>query len=63
MISYWFVYNRSSKPVMKGCREETIEAARKEYKQLLEEGCKKDQYFYVLFLMIKVYFPTHYAIT
>ena len=48
---------------MKGCREETIEAARKEYKQLLEEGYKKDQYFYKLFLRVKVYFPTHYAIT
>ena len=41
MISYGYVYKRASKPVMKGSREETIEAARKEYKQLLNEGWKK----------------------
>ena len=41
MISYWCVYKKSSKPVMKGSRVETIENARKEYKQLLEEGWKK----------------------
>ena len=41
MISYGCVYKRSSKPVMKGSRVETIEAARKEYKQLLEKGWKK----------------------
>ena len=41
MISYGCVYSRSSKPVMKGSRVETIENARKEYKQLLEEGWKK----------------------
>ena len=38
MISYGFVYKTSSKPVMKGSRVETIENARKEYKQLLEES-------------------------
>ena len=32
MISYGCVYKRASKPVMKGSRVETIEAARKEYK-------------------------------
>ena len=41
MISYGCVYKRSSKPVIKGSRVETIEEARKEYKQLLEEGWKK----------------------
>ena len=41
MISYGCVYKRSNKPVMKGSRIETIEAARKEYKKLLEEGWKK----------------------
>ena len=41
MISYGCLYKRSSKPVMKGSRVETIENARKEYKQLLEEGWKK----------------------
>ena len=41
MISYGCVYKRASKPVMKGSRIETIEAARKEYKQLLDEGWKK----------------------
>ena len=40
-ISYGCVQKRSSKPVMKGSRVETIEDARKEYKQLLEEGWKK----------------------
>ena len=38
MISYGCVYKRSSKPVMKGSRVETIENARKEYKALLEQG-------------------------
>ena len=33
MISYGGEYKRSSKPVKKGSRVETIEAARKEYKQ------------------------------
>ena len=41
MISYGCVYKRCSKPVMKGSRVETIDAARKEYKKLLEEGWKK----------------------
>ena len=41
MISYGCVYKRSSKPVMKGSRVETIEEARKEYKKLIEEGWRK----------------------
>ena len=45
MISYGCVYKRSSKPVMKGSRVETIEQARKEYKELLEEGWKKTSIF------------------
>ena len=45
MISYGCVYKRSSKPVMKGSRVETIDNARKEYKQLLEEGWKKTNIF------------------
>ena len=45
MISYGCVYKRSSKPVMKGSRVETIEAARKEYAQLLQEGWKKTSIF------------------
>ena len=45
MISYGCVYKRSSKPVMKGSRVETIEEARKEYKKLLEEGWKKTSIF------------------
>ena len=45
MISYGCVYKRSSKPVMKGSRVETIETARKEYKQLLDEGWKKTSIF------------------
>ena len=45
MVSYGCVYIRSSKPVMKGARVETIEAAREEYKKLLEEGWKKTSIF------------------
>ena len=44
-ISYGCVYKRTSKPVMKGSRVETIEDARKEYKQLLEEGWRKTSIF------------------
>ena len=45
MISYGCVYKRNSKPVMKGSRVETIENARKEYKELLERGWKKTSIF------------------
>ena len=45
MISYGCVYKRSSKPVMKGSRVETIENARKEYKELLKQGWKKNSIF------------------
>ena len=45
MISYGCVYKRSSKPVIKGSRVESIEDARKEYKELLEEGWKKTNIF------------------
>ena len=41
MISYGCIYKRSSEPVMKGSRVETIEGARKEYKKLIEEGWRK----------------------
>ena len=44
-IQYACVYKRSSKPVMKGSRVETIEAARKEYAELLKEGWKKTSIF------------------
>ena len=45
MISYGCVYKRSSKPVMKGSRVETVEGARKENKQLLDEGWKNISIF------------------
>ena len=45
MVSYGCVYKRSSKPVMKGSRVETVVAARKEYKELLNEGWKKTSIF------------------
>ena len=45
MISYGCVYKRSSKPVMKGSRVETIENARKEYEKLLEQGWEKTSIF------------------
>ena len=41
LISYGCLLKRSSKPVMKCSRVESIEEARKEYKKLLEEGWKK----------------------
>ena len=41
LISYGCVFKRSSKPVIKGSRVESIEEARNEYKKLLEEGWKK----------------------
>ena len=49
MISYGCVYKRSSKPVMKGSRVETIENARKEYKELLEKGWEKTSIFRSVF--------------
>ena len=45
MLSYGCVYKKSSKPVMKGSRVETLEAARKEYKELINEGWKKTSIF------------------
>ena len=45
LISYGCVFKRSSKPVMKGSRVESIEEARNEYKKLLEEGWKKTSIF------------------
>ena len=45
LVSYDCVLKRSSKPVLKGSRVESIEEARKEYKKLLEEGWKKTYRF------------------
>ncbi len=45
LISYGCVLKRSSKPVMKGSRVESVEEARKEYKKLLEEGWQKTYRF------------------
>ena len=45
MISYGCIYKKSSKPVMKGSRVETIEEARKEYKKLQEEGWRKTRIY------------------
>ncbi len=45
LISYGCVLKRSTKPVMKGSRVESIEEARKEYKKLLEEGWEKTYRF------------------
>ena len=39
-IEYACVYKRSSKPVIKGSRIETLEKAREEYKELLADGWK-----------------------
>ena len=40
-IEYACFYKRSSKPVIKGSRIETLEKAREEYKELLAEGWRK----------------------
>ncbi|WP_288249743.1 hypothetical protein [uncultured Prochlorococcus sp.] len=45
LISYGCVFKRSSKPVIKGSRVESIEEARNEYKKLLEEGWEKTYRF------------------
>jgi len=45
MISYGCVFKRSSKPVMKGSRVETMKNARKEYAELLKEGWTKTSIF------------------
>ena len=45
LISYGCVFKRSSKPIMKGSRVESIEKARKEYKKLLKEGWKETYRF------------------
>ena len=45
LISYGCVFKRSSKPVMKGSRVESIEEARIEYKKLLKEGWEKTYRF------------------
>jgi len=45
MVSYGCVFKSFSKPIMKGSRVETIENARKEYNQLLEDGWKKTSIF------------------
>ena len=45
LISYGFVFKRSSMPIMKGSRVESVEEARKEYKELLEEGWEKTDRF------------------
>ena len=53
MISYGCVYKRSSKPLMKGSRVETVETARKEYAELLREGWKKTSIFRSFFNLKK----------
>ena len=40
LISWGWVFKRSSQPVMKGSRVESTEEARNEYKKLLEEEGK-----------------------
>jgi len=41
LISYFWVFKRSRKPVMKGSRVESMEEARNELKKLLEKWWKK----------------------
>ena len=55
MIYYVWANKRSSKPVMKGCRVETVENVEK-YKNLLEEYSKKQIYIGII-LKDKRLFP------
>ena len=50
LISYGCIFKRSTKPVMKGSRVESIEEARNEYKKLLEQGWEKTYRFNSFFL-------------
>ena len=50
LISYGWVFKRSSRLVMKGSRVESIEEARNEYKKLLEQGWGKTYRFNSFFL-------------
>ena len=49
LISYGCIFKRSSKPVMKGSRVESVKQARNEYKKLLEEGREKTYRFNSIF--------------
>ena len=40
-IEFACLYKRSSKPVIKGSRIETLEKAKEEYKELLAEGWRR----------------------
>ncbi len=53
-ILYACVYKRSSKPVIKGSRVESIEDARKEYKQLLEEVGRRQVYLKAIFKKVLI---------
>ena len=48
MISYGCFYKKSSEQIIKGSRVETIENARKEYKEVIEECCIKNNYISVV---------------
>ena len=45
LVSYGCVYKKLSKPVIKGSRVETVDAARKEYAELFKEGLEKTSFF------------------
>ena len=45
LISHGCVFKRSSKPVIKGSRVESIDEARNAYKKLLEKGWEKTYRF------------------
>jgi len=49
-IEYACVNKRSSQPVIKGSRIETLEKDGEEYKELLKEGLRKNFYLQSLFL-------------
>jgi len=58
LISYGCFFKRSSKPVMKGSRVESIEEARNEYKKLLGEWWGKTYRFNSFFKKIVIRYFT-----
>ena len=59
MNSYWCVYKKSIKPVMKDSRVETIENARKENNELWEQGWEKTSVFGNFFRLPYLYHNLH----
>ena len=57
MINYGCLYKRSGKPITKGSRVETIEAARREYMEPIRPGVEKRIVSYVLLFVKRAIHP------